>query len=120
MLRTSALHLRVNAVETYVGMTEDSTGMTVAGRLDAHHRLLQAMQATQADQLRRLTAIEAVLTRSEDTLGRLLGEVTESGTPLRRPRLSQPKDSGLPPAPPDSPPRPQRRHTPATSEAGQH
>jgi hypothetical protein len=74
---------RVSALEEYVDMPQEATGMTVTGRLKAQHSLFLAIRADvselqvgQRETNRRLTQVEGRLTGVEGRLTRVEGRLT--------------------------------------------
>jgi hypothetical protein len=87
----SDIEARVAALEEYVDMPEERTGMTVTARLDAQHNLLVAFRAEFTefrDQTnRRLTALEqriGVLEQRIGVLEDMIGQVLYGMTEIKR------------------------------------
>jgi hypothetical protein len=76
--RTTA---RLAALEAYVGLPEERTGMTITARLEAQHGLLLALRSDytdlRAEMERRFTHVETRLTALEDGMGKVLWGMTE-------------------------------------------
>ncbi|HEX6468807.1 MAG TPA: hypothetical protein VF069_06885 [Streptosporangiaceae bacterium] len=64
----SDLEARLSALEAYVELPEERTGMTITSRLKAQHDLLVALRADVSDNSRRLTGVEDRLTGVENRL----------------------------------------------------
>jgi hypothetical protein len=77
------LEARLSALEVYVELPEERTGMTITSRLKAQHDLLVALRAEVSDNSRRLTGVETRLTgvenrlsSVEDVMGKVLYGIT--------------------------------------------
>ena len=91
MLARSSVKARVSALEVYVGMPREHTGMTITSRLEAQHSLLLALRADHSDmrtemrelrtEMRELRAdvndLKERVTRLEDGMGKVLWGITE-------------------------------------------
>jgi polyhydroxyalkanoate synthesis regulator phasin len=91
MLARSSVNARLSALEVYVDMPKETTGMTITGRLDAQHSLLLAMRADMSDFRADLTELRTDVTelrtdvndlkervtRLEDGMGKALWGITE-------------------------------------------
>ena len=82
--RSHTINARLTALEAYVGMPEEPTGMTITARLEAQHSLLLALRTDVSDMNRRLTGIEdrvtgieGRVTGIEDAMGKVLWGITE-------------------------------------------
>jgi hypothetical protein len=76
LARSHTVHARLSALEAYVGMPEEHTGMTLTSRLEAQHSLLLAVRADHSETHRRLTNVEDRLTNVEGRLTSVEGRLT--------------------------------------------
>jgi cell division protein FtsB len=104
MLARSTVKARLSALEVYVGMPKEHTGMTLTSRLEAQHSLLLALRADHSDmraEMRGLRAdvndlrtemnevradvndLKVRVTRLEDGMGKVLWGITEIKNLLR-------------------------------------
>jgi hypothetical protein len=81
LARSPSINARVSALEAYVGMPKEPTGMTITARLEAQHSLLLAIRADRNDlrtEMReRFANVEGRLTDIEVVLGKVLWGMTE-------------------------------------------
>jgi chromosome segregation ATPase len=76
LARSHRINARLTALEAYVAMPKEHTGMTLTSRLEAQHSLLLALRADQSETTRRLSNVEDRLTNVEGRLTSVEGRLT--------------------------------------------
>ena len=77
LARSHSINARVSALEAYVGMPEEPTGMTITARLEAQHSLLLAIRDDHNDLRAQMRETNRRLTALEDAMGKVLWGITE-------------------------------------------
>ena len=75
---------RLVALEEYVEMPTERTGMTITGRLEGQHRLLEALHTGMSDLNRQVSDLNRRVTNLEDGMGKALYGIAEIKNLLTR------------------------------------